>query len=195
MGVRIDRKHKYSKESCENIEGCSLVNEERERSLESLSSHLSEQRHDFFNLLQLIYGYTQLKKPDKVLECITSHSSRMENIGRLYNCKCISLADLLYTKIKEAEGADIDFEIDIDINIDSAARVLDSKIVMDAVEQEISNLFFALESKGYKHCHVIFSLKENTENFHIEIYCREVGKEQLKSEDTFVLNVPKRIGE
>ena len=63
------------------------IEAEREMYIESLKNHLREYRHDFFNLLQVLYGYTQLNKPDKVLQHITDYCRQMENIGTLYNCK------------------------------------------------------------------------------------------------------------
>ncbi|HRS22024.1 MAG TPA: Spo0B domain-containing protein, partial [Clostridia bacterium] len=133
---------------------------EKERYIESLKEHLSEQRHDFFNLLQILYGYTQLKKPDKVLEHISEYCKRMENIGRLYNCKCIKLADLLYNKVKEAESADLKLEVSVEVSFDSAVRILDEVPVVYVVDHVIMGFLYVLDEKGMKNAHVIYNLKE-----------------------------------
>lgn len=160
---------------------CSMVEAEKERAVESLKAHLSEQRHDFFNLLQVLYGYTQLKKPDKVLDNIKDYCRQMENIGRLYNCKCIKLADLLYTKDKEAESIDLNLEICAEISFDSVVRILEDEAVLRAVDYAISIFFYVLDEKGYKNAHIFYELKEDTEGFHMEIYCREIREGQLES--------------
>jgi hypothetical protein len=164
---------------CSNINGCSAVEAEKERSAESLKSHLSEQRHDFFNLLQVLYGYTQLKKPDKVLANIKDYCRQMENIGRLYNCKCIKLADLLYTKDKEAESTDLNLEIYADVSFDPVVRMLDDEAVLYAVDHAVSGFMYVLDEKGYKNTHIMYELKENAEDFSIEIYCREIREGQF----------------
>lgn len=152
----------------------SLAEVEKEHSAESLKAHLSEQRHDFFNLLQVLYGYTQLGKPDKVLEHITDYCRQMENIGRLYNCKCIKLADLLYTKVKEAESIDIKLEVRVEIGFDSAVRKLDEAAVLHAVDHALSGFLYVLYEKDLKNANLIFDLKENADGFQMEIYCKEL---------------------
>ncbi len=152
------------------------IESEKERYIESLKEHLSEQRHDFFNLLQVLYGYTQLKKPDKVLEHISEYCKRMENIGRLYNCKCIKLADLLYNKVKEAESADLKLEVSVEVSFDSAVRILDEVPVVYVVDHVIMGFLYVLDEKGMKNAHIIYNLKEISEGFLMEIYCREIRK-------------------
>jgi len=165
--------------TCRNITGCDAVEAEKERSIESLKAHLGEQRHDFFNLLQVLYGYTQLKKPDKVLGYIENYCNRMENIGRLYNCKCIKLADLLYTKGKEAENINMNLKVSIEVTFDSVIRMLDDEAVLYAVDQVISGFLYVLDGKGCKDTHIMYELKENADSFHMEIYCRELREGQL----------------
>ncbi len=150
------------------------IESEKERYIESLKEHLSEQRHDFFNLLQVLYGYTQLKKPDKVLEHISEYCRRMENIGRLYNCKCIKLADLLYNKVKEAESADLKLEVSVEVSFDPAVRILDEVPVVYVVDHVIMGFLYVLDEKGMKNAHIIYNLKESSEGFLTEIYCKEI---------------------
>jgi hypothetical protein len=156
------------------IDDVSAIESEKERYIESLKEHLSEQRHDFFNLLQVLYGYTQMKKPDKVLEHISEYCKRTENIGRLYNCKCIKLADLLYNKVKEAESVDLRLEVSVEVSFDSAVRILDEVPVVYVVDHVILGFLYVLDEKGIKNAHVIYNLKESSEGFLMEIYCREI---------------------
>lgn len=166
---------------CKGTIGCDILKAEREIHVESLKNHLSEQRHDFFNLLQVLYGYTQLKKPDKVLERIADYCTQMENIGKLYNCKCIKLADLLYTKLKEAESMDLKLEPKVEISFDPVVRILDEVAAVNAVDNVISGFIYILGRKCYKNSHIIFNLEENADSFHIEIFCKEAREGQYKS--------------
>lgn len=162
------------------------IEAEREIYIESLKNHLSEYRHDFFNLLQVLYGYTQLKKPDKVLEHITEYCKWMENIGKLYNCKCIKLADLLYNKVKEAESVDLKLEVSVEVSFDSAVRILDEISVVYVIDHVISCFLYVLDNKGMKNAHVIYNLKESSESFLMEIYCREIREGQSGSVDFII---------
>ncbi|HYF82589.1 MAG TPA: Spo0B domain-containing protein [Clostridia bacterium] len=157
-----------------------MLEAEKERSIESLKAHLSEQRHDFFNLLQVLYGYTQLKKPDKVLSHIKDYCTQMENIGRLYNCKCIKLADLLYTKDKEAGSIDLNLEVNVDVSFEPVVRMLDDEAVLHAVDHAVSIFLYVLDDKGLKNSHIQFDLREGADDFQMEIYCRELREGQLE---------------
>jgi sensor histidine kinase regulating citrate/malate metabolism len=154
------------------------IEAEREMFIESLKNHLSEYRHDFFNLLQVLYGYTQLNKPDKVLQLITEYCRQMENIGILYNCKCIKLADLLYNKVKEAESVDLKLEVSIKVSFDSNIRILDEVPVIYIVDHVILGFLYMLDERGMKDYHVVYNLKENSESYQMEIYCREIREGQ-----------------
>ncbi len=157
-----------------------MLEAERENSIESLKAHLSEQRHDFFNLLQVLYGYTQLKKPDKVLAHIKDYCAQMENIGRLYNSKCIKLADLLYTKDKEAESIDLNLEVSVEVSFDPVVRMLEDQAILHAVDHAVSVFFYVLDDKGLKSTHIQFDLREGADDFRMEIYCRELREGQLE---------------
>lgn len=174
----MDRETDKSK-VCPVADDCSVLEAERELSIESLREHLSEQRHDFFNLLQILYGYTQLKKSDKVLSHITDYCRKMENIGRLYNARCIKLADLLYTKCKEADNIDLNLEVNVDIGFEQAARALDDQRILHVVDHVLSGLYYILDAGGYKEAHVMFFLKEEADSFRVEVFCIEIREGKL----------------
>ncbi|MHB1391954.1 MAG: Spo0B domain-containing protein [Clostridia bacterium] len=159
---------------------CGILEAEKELAAESIKAHLSEQRHDFFNLLQVLYGYTQLKKPDKVLAHIKDYCTQMENIGRLYNCKCIKLADLLYTKHKEAESIDLNLEINVDVSFDPVVRMLEDEAVLHAVDNAVSVFLYIFDNKGLKNAHIQFDLREDADDFRMEISCRELREGQIQ---------------
>lgn len=171
--MRVKKYKSHGIMKCSRDIACA-IKAEREHNIDSLINHLSEYRHDFFNLLQVLYGYTQLKKPDKVLEHISEYCKWMENVGRLYNCKCIKLADLLYTKIKEAESVDIKLEVNVDVSFDPVVRIIDEVPVIYVIDHAILGFLFMLNEKVMKNAHIVYNLKENSEDFQMEIYCREI---------------------
>lgn len=166
---------------CSKSEICSIIKSEREQAIENLRAHLSEQRHDFFNLLQVIYGYTQLKKTDKVLEHIRNYSSKLENMGRVYNSKCIKLADLLYNKEKEAESVDLNFEVSVEISFDPVIRMLEDENIINGIDSIITAYFYMLCENGHKDATVVYSLKESADDFTMEIYCKEVRRGDIEA--------------
>ncbi len=152
---------------------CSTHTGRNEEAVESLRAHLSEQRHDIFNLLQLIYGFTQLKKPEKVLALIREYCSKMENIGRLYNARCIKLADLLYTKEKEAGIIDLNMEFLIDIDFEPDIRMLEQESCLMAINGIISQFFFRMHSLGVQNGVVSCHLKEEPDTYRLTVSARE----------------------
>lgn len=166
----IGRKHGAA---CVNKEECPILETEKEAAVHSLKLHLSEQRHDLLNLLQIVYGYTQLKKPEKVLSQINTYSRKMENIGAVYNAKCIKLADLLYTKGKEAEIVDLQLHYDVKINFEPEIRMLDADDILYAVDGIVSNGFLAFHKDGLRNANLVFSLKENEKSYDMELFFRD----------------------
>jgi hypothetical protein len=105
----------------------------------------------------------------------------MENIGRLYNAKCIKLADLLYTKDKEADSIDLNLEINVDAGFDPVIRMLDNEAVLFVVDHALSGFYYILDSKGYKGVNIMFGLKESEDIFQMEIYCKEIRDGKLEA--------------
>jgi hypothetical protein len=103
----------------------------------------------------------------------------MENIGRLYNARCIKLADLLYTKGKEADSIDLNLEVNADISFEQPASALDDERILHVVEHVLSGLYYMLDAAGHKETHVMFLLKENADNFRMEMFCMEIRDEKL----------------
>lgn len=170
---------KVKADPCSKLENCEVIKAEREQAVENLRAHLSEQRHDFFNLLQVIYGYTQLKKTDKVLEHIRNYSRKLENIGRVYNSKCIKLADLLYNKEKEAGSVDLNFEISAETSFEPVVRMLENENIVYVIDSVVTAYFYMLCENGHKNATIVYGLKENDDDFTMEIYCSEIRSGEL----------------
>lgn len=159
--------------ACQSAANCELLETEKEAAISSLKAHLSEQRHDLLNVLQIVYGYTQLKKPERVLSQINTYSKKMENIGAIYNAKCIKLADLLYTKGKEAEIIDLQLHYDVKITFEPVIRMLECKDILYVLDGIISNAFFAFYKAELRNCNLVYVLRENESSFDMEVCFRD----------------------
>lgn len=165
---------------CKHRDNCKIIELEREKAVENLRAHLSEQRHDFFNMLQVIYGLTQLKKTEKVLEYIRNYSRKLESIGRIYNSKCIKLADLLYTKEKEAGNIEVNFEVIPEICYNLEIRVLDDDRIIHTLESVINTYFYLLNVNDRKDATVVVELRESADSYTLEVYCKELRDNEME---------------
>ncbi|MBC2397330.1 Spo0B domain-containing protein [Clostridium tetanomorphum] len=77
---------------------------------------LREQRHDFMNELQIIYGYLQVDKYDKAKEFIKKISLENESLSQIYSLGDNYLGYCLEKNIKRVSSRDIDVNIDIEIS-------------------------------------------------------------------------------
>ncbi|SHH49690.1 Sensor_kinase_SpoOB-type, alpha-helical domain [Caloranaerobacter azorensis DSM 13643] len=91
------------KESCKNV---LRIRGEFTRKLKNLSR---EQRHDWMNVLQVIYGYLQLSKYDMAIKKINDLSQITLSISRVYKLTITPICLLLERKIKEAYNNGIIF--------------------------------------------------------------------------------------
>ncbi|ABR48463.1 signal transduction histidine kinase regulating citrate/malate metabolism [Alkaliphilus metalliredigens QYMF] len=61
---------------------------------------LTNQRHDFMNTLQTVYGYIQLGQPEKAVEQIKQVTNYANQMGRVFNLQCVPLAMLITETMK-----------------------------------------------------------------------------------------------
>jgi hypothetical protein len=91
--------------------------------MEELLNLLRVQRHDFVNHLQVISGYIQLKKYDKVMEYLTDISVTLQNEGQVNKLENpILIASLLTTKHEAGK-----WQIPVDIYAMSAVVLDDNE--------------------------------------------------------------------
>jgi sensor histidine kinase regulating citrate/malate metabolism len=58
--------------------------------------HIREQRHDFMNHIQVVWGYLQLKKPDEAIRYIARINEEFNVLGSLFKISCPQLSLFLY---------------------------------------------------------------------------------------------------
>ncbi len=89
------------------------INEMRLYYWELIEELLREQRHDFLNEIQIIYGYIKLNKLDKAIDYINKVSKNAKVCSKLSNLNCIELYLVLFDKFKRVRdlGLNINFEV------------------------------------------------------------------------------------
>lgn len=74
---------------------------------------LKHQRHDYMNLIQIVYGYLQLNKRDKALNQIKWINSMASSISKAYRISIFSISMLLEEKIMKADNYSIQLEYNV----------------------------------------------------------------------------------
>ncbi|CAH2214181.1 Spo0B domain-containing protein [Tepidibacter aestuarii] len=74
---------------------------------------LKQQRHDFLNEIQIIFGYIKLNKIDEAVEYINKVRKEASIKSKISNISCMDLYFIIEKKLKQclSKGLNIDFEI------------------------------------------------------------------------------------
>ncbi|MCT4507426.1 MAG: Spo0B domain-containing protein [Tepidibacter sp.] len=74
---------------------------------------LRNQRHDFLNEIQIIFGYIKLNKIDEAVKYINKVRKEASINSKLSNLSCVDLYLMIEKKLKQclSKGLNIDFEI------------------------------------------------------------------------------------
>ncbi|WP_352420110.1 Spo0B domain-containing protein [Proteiniborus sp.] len=108
---------------------------------------LREQRHDYMNLFQIIYGYLQLNNKNKVMEHIEKAITASANSSKCYCLSVFPMSLLLERKVKIGESKGIKIIVDVDSCVDNELRnISNEKIILE----RISYLFDFFISCTYK---------------------------------------------
>jgi len=99
---------------------------------------LREQRHDYMNMLQVIYGYLQLNKREQAIEQIKKSINSSYNSSKCFCISIFSIALLLEKKMKLGENKGIEIIYDIDSCVNSEIRDINNE---SKVLENISKLF------------------------------------------------------
>ncbi|KXZ40134.1 Sensor_kinase_SpoOB-type, alpha-helical domain [Alkalithermobacter thermoalcaliphilus JW-YL-7 = DSM 7308] len=154
---------------------------------ELIEKILREQRHDFLNEIQIIYGYIRLNKMDKAIEYINKCSKNAKIISKLSNLNCLELYLMLCDKFKEASnlGISIDFDVYsccskediVDKNLDVIVSSFE-KIINIIIQCMYTNLYFEEQ---------IFYIQEDKDRFifKTEIYDDSVMSKLRSSLENF----------
>lgn len=115
---------------------------------------LREQRHDFMNHIQVIWGYLQLNKAKHAVQYIVEINKKMESISRLFSMDSGSLSLFLYDYFKKMheKGLLIEFNYAADsIKSEFITSMFEDKvcIINKVFDEVIERSAFALKDTIY----------------------------------------------
>jgi len=114
---------------------------------------LREQRHDFMNNVQVIYGYLQIEKKDEALKYIEKIASENQNISKLYALGDKSLAYSLEIEIKNLWKKG--FLVEVDMEIESLSKEM-FLIEYHKKSNIVNTIFKEMENSKLKFVYIYF---------------------------------------
>lgn len=81
---------------------------------EEIIRYLREQRHDYMNHIQVIWGYLQLNRPEKAADYISGMNSKLQVLGKVLKINSPLLALFLYNTICKVQSMGMNVEINAD---------------------------------------------------------------------------------
>lgn len=122
---------------------------------------LREQRHDYMNTFQIIYGYLQLNNREKAMKHIKKAITISSSAGRCYYLSVFSVSLLLEKKIKQGENKGIEVIIDIDSYVDNEIRdIKNEKIILYHIS-EILDIFINCTYKDNSEAKLLIDIYEH----------------------------------
>jgi Signal transduction histidine kinase regulating citrate/malate metabolism len=125
------------------------VDENMEQDSEVIK-YIRDQRHDFMNDIQVIWGYLQLNRPEDARSYITGMNHRLDIYSYIFNLENPTLSLFLYNHIHKAQklGLTVDFDTELDkLSKDAFFQCYFEKLnVMDYLFEEVMKK--AMENKG-----------------------------------------------
>ncbi|MFA5523920.1 MAG: Spo0B domain-containing protein [Tissierellales bacterium] len=120
---------------------------------------LREQRHDYLNIFQIIYGHLQLNNIDMAIIHMKKAINLSYNSSKCFYISIFSISLLLEQKMKVCENKGIEMVLEVDSSIDSDIRHIDNE---DIIVDFISKLFDVFIESTYK--------KDKATKLDIDIY-------------------------
>ncbi|WP_438347104.1 Spo0B domain-containing protein [Paenibacillus sp. FA6] len=110
-----------------------LIQSVEKTAIKSLNHH----RHDWMNDLQILYGYIQLGKHDKSIECVGRIKERMELEGKIAKLGIPSL--VFYLQSFRTIGSNVELEINIadDLHLSNRMKEDDTENWVSAIVKSI----------------------------------------------------------
>ncbi|WP_041701763.1 Spo0B domain-containing protein [Gottschalkia acidurici] len=95
--------------------------------IKDLKNLSRNQRHDYMNIFQIIYGYLQLNRKEDAIDQIKKVTSMTQNISKLYSISIFSMVLLLERKIMQANNLGINLNIEVETESNSEFRAIDNE--------------------------------------------------------------------
>lgn len=143
-----------------------------------------KQRHDFMNILQVVYGYLQLDKKENAIDEIKKATSTTESISQLHKISNLGISLILESKLYETINLGKDITIEVETSYDEEYRDIDNeKEIISKIDKIIGSLIkinaLALEDEEIS-THI--KIVENDDSLQIIClnYCSSKNLEKLK---------------
>ncbi len=94
---------------------------ESEKNLENLNGKLREQRHDYLNQMQIVYGLLELEEYEDAREYLRPVFKDLMKVNRALKTSQPAVNALLQAKMETAEKRGIDFYLDVGTRLDALA--------------------------------------------------------------------------
>lgn len=88
---------------------------------------LREQRHDFMNMFQIIYGYIKLGKIDKAIYSVNKVIELNSNISKLYSLSIFTISLFMDKKIREFTDFDMKINLAVKNMTDYEIRSIENE--------------------------------------------------------------------
>lgn len=88
---------------------------------------LREQRHDFMNMFQIVYGYIQLGKVDKAIYSVNKVIELNSNISKLYSLSIFTISLFMDKKIREFTDFDMKINLAVKNMTDYEIRSIENE--------------------------------------------------------------------
>lgn len=158
---------------CKGSKYCDSVNSVKSCSINNLKGLARQQRHDFMNFFQVIYGYLQLNKKDKAIDQIKKITKMSSNLSKVFKLSIPSISFLLSKKINDANNYDISLVYQVKSEIPDELRDIENEeeimTTLNGIFDSVIGFFENIDGHN--------SLKINIEEYKNKIKVVFYGKE------------------
>ncbi|MCX7951363.1 MAG: Spo0B domain-containing protein [Clostridiales bacterium] len=125
--------------------------------LKWITEQIRNQRHDFMNYLQVIYGYLQINRPNDAVDYIKKVNKKMIMLSQIYNIDSPIISMFVHDIINQLEKNNIEWELK---NIESYIS-----------KEDLSKNIYIYKELYIKYISFIYNfIKDNMENEEVDIY-------------------------
>lgn len=95
--------------------------------LKDVKNLTRKQRHDFMNMLQIVYGYLQLDRKEEAITQINKTINTTDSISQINKISVFSIVLFLENKLLELENLGLDLSIEVETSYDEEYRKISNE--------------------------------------------------------------------
>lgn len=151
---------------------------------------LREQRHDYMNIFQIIYGYLQLNNKDMAIEHIKKAINSSSNSSKCFYLSVFSISLLLEKMIKVCENKGIEIVYDVDSCVNSDIRhINEENVVVDCISK-LFEIFIDCTQKNADGAKLFIDIYEDVDKMEF-IFNGNIDEKLLEHRSKEVNNIKK----